>query len=81
MAGVESTYNSIDGHIECSPTRMQADHVDLQIILDKLGEEKLFTLCTNNVTQIFTGKIIHPDIIESICQSRVSLIFCLLLIS
>jgi hypothetical protein len=81
LAGVESTLNSIESHIECSPTRMQADHVDLQIILNKLVDEKLFSCDTNNVTQIFTGKIIHQDIIESICQSRVSRIFiCLFFI-
>lgn len=74
LAGVESMSNSMEGHIECSPSRMQADHVDLQIMLDKLADEKLFTLDTNNVTQLFTGKIIHPDIIESICQARVSVI-------
>ena len=73
LAGVESISNSIEGHIECSSTRMQADHADLQIMLDKLADEKLFTLSTNNVTQLFTGKIIHPDIIDSICQARVSL--------
>jgi hypothetical protein len=72
LAGVESSYNSIESHIECSPTRMQADHVDLQILLDKLIDENLFSLDTNEVTQIFTGKIIHSDIIKSICQSRVS---------
>jgi hypothetical protein len=75
LAGVESSYNSVEGHIECSPNRIQADHLDLQIILDKLADENLFSLNTNNVTQLFTGKIIHPDIIESICQCRVSRVF------
>ncbi|CAF4252684.1 unnamed protein product, partial [Rotaria sp. Silwood2] len=70
LAAVESSSNSVESHIECSPTRMQADHIDLQIILDKLIEEKMFSCNTSNVTQIFTGKIIHPDIIESNCQSR-----------
>ncbi|CAF5026765.1 unnamed protein product, partial [Rotaria sp. Silwood1] len=55
LAGVESNFNSIESHIECSSSRMLADHVDLQIILDKLVEEKLFSLDTNNVTQLFTG--------------------------
>ncbi|CAF4137062.1 unnamed protein product, partial [Rotaria magnacalcarata] len=70
LAGVESTSNSIESHIECSSSRMLSDHVDLQIILNKLVDEKLFSLDTDYVTQLFTGKIIHRDIIESNCQSR-----------
>jgi hypothetical protein len=80
LAGVESASNSVEAHIECSSGRMQADQVDLQIILDKLDDEKLFSLDTNKVTQILTGKIIHQDIIESICQARVSYILYLLIL-
>ncbi|CAF4553069.1 unnamed protein product, partial [Rotaria sp. Silwood2] len=70
LAGVESSVNSIESHIECSTSRMLADHADLQIILDKLVEEKLFSLDTKHVTQLYTGKIIHQNIIESNCQIR-----------
>ncbi|CAF1468756.1 unnamed protein product, partial [Rotaria sordida] len=72
LAGIESNVNSMESHVECSQTRMELDHVDLQIILDKLIDEKLFSLDTNDVTQIFTGKVIHSDIIESNCVSRIT---------
>lgn len=71
IVGIESSYNSIDSHIECSSTRMEADSADMKILLDHLTEEKLFSLNSNHVTQLFTGKIIHADIIESNCLSRV----------
>ncbi|CAF4865364.1 unnamed protein product [Rotaria sp. Silwood1] len=71
LAGIESNINSMESHVECSQTRMESDHVDLQIILDRLIDEKLFSLDTNDVTQIFTGKVIHSDIIESNCVSRI----------
>ncbi|CAM4964899.1 unnamed protein product [Rotaria socialis] len=48
LAGVESASNSIESHIECSSSRMSSDHVDLQIILNKLVDEKLFSLDTDN---------------------------------
>ena len=81
LATVESEANAVEAHIECSPSRMETDHIDLQIILDKLRDEKLFSMDSNNVTQILTGKIIHQDIIESIGQSRVSYIFCFPIVS
>ncbi|CAF4371676.1 unnamed protein product, partial [Rotaria sp. Silwood2] len=72
LAGIESNVNSMESHVECSQTRMESDHVDLQIILDKIIDEKLFSSDTNDVIQIFTGKVIHPDIIESNCMSRIT---------
>lgn len=71
LADIESNYNSIDSHIECSTTLMLTDNNDLQIYLNKFSEEKLFSLDTRTVTQFFTGKILHQDIIEINCQSSV----------
>ncbi|CAF1649170.1 unnamed protein product, partial [Didymodactylos carnosus] len=41
LAGYETSSNSIDSHVECSPTRAQSDEEDLSLILSKLKYEKL----------------------------------------
>ncbi|CAF1462432.1 unnamed protein product [Didymodactylos carnosus] len=70
LAGYETSSNSIDSYVECSPTRAQSDEEDLSLILSKLKYEKLYTSENDHVTQLFTGKLIHNDIINGILGSK-----------
>ncbi|CAF4614665.1 unnamed protein product, partial [Didymodactylos carnosus] len=68
IADIETRTNSIDAHIECQQSRMELDNHDLKLLLMKLKDEGVFSLGKNVVTELFTGKIIHNDIIDSICS-------------
>ncbi|CAF1281095.1 unnamed protein product, partial [Didymodactylos carnosus] len=69
ICGYETESNNIDSHLECSPNRIVVDQNDLQLILSKLKSENLFSLDSEYMKILFTGKIIHKDIIDSICTS------------
>ncbi|CAF1012305.1 unnamed protein product [Didymodactylos carnosus] len=69
ICGYETATNNLDSHIECSPSRLAVDITDLQLILSKLKPQNLFLGASNQVRTLFTGKIIHSDIIDNICSS------------
>ncbi|CAF4496881.1 unnamed protein product, partial [Didymodactylos carnosus] len=69
ISGYETTTNTIDSHIECSPNRLVVDNSDLQLLLSKLKLESLFTNNDKQLRTLFTGKIIHIDIVENVCST------------
>jgi hypothetical protein len=66
IAGIEKTNNSIDGHAECSSSRMMQDEKDLSVIMKALYDENLFKMNNVHVRKIMNGKIIHEKIIENV---------------
>ncbi|CAF1132099.1 unnamed protein product [Didymodactylos carnosus] len=66
---VEIETNDNDSHIECQQNRLELDMRDLQVIVTKLNEEKLFRDDKQNLTELFSGKIIHEAIVDDICSS------------
>ncbi|CAF1392249.1 unnamed protein product, partial [Didymodactylos carnosus] len=69
IAGLETTTNTIDSHVECSPNRLFNDNNDLSTIIDKLKGEKIFSTDNERCRKLLSGKIIHDDIINHICSS------------
>ncbi|CAF4634463.1 unnamed protein product [Rotaria sp. Silwood1] len=68
---VETHANSLDSHIESTPERQMKDNKDLRIILMKLKQEEIFSSNAPQFRKLFSGKIIHDDIINSITSSFV----------
>ncbi|CAF4510634.1 unnamed protein product, partial [Didymodactylos carnosus] len=69
IADIETNSNALDGHVECSPSRLQIDRQDLNILISKLKHENVLSSQSQQMTDLFTGKIVHNDIIDSICSS------------
>ncbi|CAF1154261.1 unnamed protein product, partial [Didymodactylos carnosus] len=69
LCQLETTNNSIDSHVECSPKRQAVDDDDLTMILSKLKDEKLFSAESQHCRKMLSGKIIHNDISDNICSS------------
>ncbi|CAF1303505.1 unnamed protein product [Didymodactylos carnosus] len=69
ICGYETGTNNIDSHRECSPNRLTMDSDDLNLMLTKLKSEKLFCGVEQQFRTLFTGKIIHINIVNNICSS------------
>ncbi|CAF1476669.1 unnamed protein product, partial [Didymodactylos carnosus] len=69
IAGLETSKNTIDSHIECQPNRVQVDNEDLSTIVSKLNEENLFSFQHQHCRILSSGELIHGDIINNICSS------------
>ncbi|CAF0950439.1 unnamed protein product, partial [Didymodactylos carnosus] len=67
----ETNLNCVDAHLECTPSRYDLDDKDLQLILEKLKHEDLFTSTDADVTKLMTkqSKVIHADIVKDLCSS------------
>ncbi|CAF1391579.1 unnamed protein product [Rotaria sordida] len=68
-AEIETHANSLDSHIESTPERQMKDNKDLRIILMKLKQEEIFSSNAPQFRKLFSGKIIHDDIINNITNS------------
>ncbi|CAF4507899.1 unnamed protein product [Didymodactylos carnosus] len=69
IVSLETGLNSLDTHIEYTPTRIVVDNKDLSLCITKLKSENLFSCEQNSLSKLFTGKIIHNDIVLNICNS------------
>ncbi|CAF1163555.1 unnamed protein product [Didymodactylos carnosus] len=69
IVSLETGLNSLDTHIECTPTRIEIDNKDLSLCIAKLKSENLFSCEQKSLPKLFTGKIIHNDIVLNICNS------------
>ncbi|CAF3137029.1 unnamed protein product [Rotaria socialis] len=77
LAEYETENNNIDAHIECTPSRLEADEHDFGTLLMILVKERLFTCDEETVTQLFSGQqfksIIIDDILGYILRGQVAI--------
>ncbi|CAF1522396.1 unnamed protein product, partial [Didymodactylos carnosus] len=66
---VEIETNNNDGHIECQQNRLELDNRDLQVLVNKLDDEKIFHNDKKDLTELFSGKVIHAAIVNDICST------------
>ncbi|CAF1537818.1 unnamed protein product, partial [Didymodactylos carnosus] len=51
IADIETNSNALDGHVECSPSRLQIDRQDLNILISKLKHENVLSSQTSQKKQ------------------------------
>ena len=68
LCDIETVQNSVDSHVECRVKRREIDATDLNMIIESLRREDLFTMKNAYCRKLRSGLVFHEEIVDSICS-------------